>query len=154
MSAIRLVVVVLLVVVAGCTGSGVSGDDTTAELTTEQTTGETTGSSTGETTEPSAGTDQHTGHGTSHAPAHLTVRAAAGLDNVTVTLSPDGDAGTYEVPGGEELELTREVHDRGHDVRVVVERGDEVVYDETVLEYEHHRIRVHENDTDVSMGMV
>lgn len=153
-SAIRLVAVVLLVVAAGCTGGGVGEDDTTAELTTQRPTEAATDAPSGETTDASAGGGQHTGQGTSHAPAHLTVRAAAELDNVTVTLSPDGDAETYEVSGGDEVELTREVHDRGHDVRVVVVRGDEVVYDETVREYEHHRIRVHENSTDVSTVMV
>lgn len=144
----RIAVVVLLVAVAGCTGlAPTDGAETTApatapttELTTEQ--------PTTETTQP------HTGVGTSHAPTHLTVRAGAGVENVTVTLAPGGDDATYEVPAGREVDLTREVHDRGHDVHVVVERGGEVVYEADVLEYEYHDVVVRGNDTDVTMSVV
>lgn len=82
------------------------------------------------------------------------MRASAGVENVSVTLAPDGDAATYEVAPGSEVDLTQVIHDHGHDVRVVVERGDETVYDETVAEYEYHKVTVSENDTDVTMAVV
>ncbi len=144
MSPTRIAAVALLVAVAGCTGlAPTDGAGTTAPATAP-----TTEEPTAETTQP------HTGVGTSHAPDHLTVRAGAGVENVTVTLASDGDDGTHAVPAGREVDLTREVHDRGHDVHVVVERGGEVVYEGDVLEYEYHRVTVDQNDTDVTMSVV
>lgn len=145
MSPTRIAAVALLVAVAGCAGLAPTGSETTVPTTAPTAT----------PTEPTSDTTApHTGVGTSHAPEHLMVRASAGVENVTVTLAPDGDAESYDVPAGREVDLTREIHDRGHDVRVVVERGGEVVYEADVLGYEHHRVTVNENDTDVSMAVV
>ncbi|CQH51477.1 uncharacterized protein HHUB_1736 [Halobacterium hubeiense] len=145
MSPTRIADVALLVAVAGCAGLAPTGSETAPTTAPTATPTETTSS---DTTAP------HTGVGTSHSPEHLTVRASAGVENATVTLAPDGDAESYEVPAGREVDLTREIHDRGHDVHVIVERGGEVVYEADVLGYEHHRVTVNENDTDVSMAVV
>jgi len=145
MAPTRLAAVALFVAVAGCTGLAPTGSDTTTPTTAPATVPTET---TSDTTSP------HTGVGTSHAPEHLTVRASAGVENVSVTLAPDGDAASHEIPAGREVDLTQVIHDRGHDVRVVVERGDETVYDETVAEYEYHKVTVSENDTDVTMTVV
>lgn len=134
----RALLVALLVAVAGCAGSGVPGgvaDSTTAPPTT------------GETVEP------HTADGTSHVSRHLTVRAWHDDGNVTVTLAPEGDTRQFAVRAGEERSFTRAVHDRGHDVRVVVERDGEVVYEAAVLAYQHHQVTVRDNETTVSKAV-
>ncbi|MFC3478688.1 hypothetical protein [Halobacterium litoreum] len=143
MSPKRVVAVALLVAVAGCTGLGGSDTTTTVDETTVETTG-----TTDATTEP------HTAVGTSHIDRHLSVRASYGAGNVTVTLAPDGDTETYVVEEGDRLSLTREIHDRGHGVPVVVERGGEVVFNATVEDYEYYEVVVDENDTRVSSAMV
>lgn len=153
MSPTRIAAVVLLVAIAGCTGFGPAGGDGTTAPTTEPTTVPTTAPTaeptTSETTEP------HTAVGTSHISTHLVVRASSGVENVTVTLSPGGGTSeTYDVPAGDELDLTREIHDRGHDVRVVVDRGSERVFDEAVLGYEYYEVVVDENDTRVEHAVV
>ncbi|GAA0266460.1 hypothetical protein [Halobacterium noricense] len=145
MSPTRIAAVALLVAVAGCTGLAPTGSETTVSTTAPTATPTET---TSDTTEP------HTGVGTSHAPEHLTVHATSGVENVSVTLAPDGDAETYDVPAGNEVSLTREIHDRGHDVRVVVERGNEPVFDKAILAYESVDVTVHENDTSVDYVVV
>jgi hypothetical protein len=45
-------------------------------------------------------------------------------------------------------------HDRGHGVRVVVERVGAVVFDRTVRGYGHYRLAVSEMDTSVSLTAV
>ncbi|MCD2200412.1 hypothetical protein LPA44_10970 [Halobacterium sp. KA-4] len=145
MSPTRIAAVALLVAVAGCAGLAPTSSETTAPTSAPTATPTET---TSDTTEP------HTAVGTSHAPAHLTVRASAGVENVSVTLAPAGDAETYDVPAGNEVSLTREIHDRGHDVRVVIERGNETVFDKRVLEYEYFDVTVHENDTSVDSIVV
>ncbi|MCG1002498.1 MULTISPECIES: hypothetical protein [Halobacterium] len=145
MSPKRVAAVALFVALAGCAGfAPTDGTETPSATAPTSTPTETTA----ETTEP------HTGVGTSHTSDHLTVRASAGVQNLSVTLAPDGDSATYEVPAGDELSFTREIHDRGHDVHVVVERGGEVVYEADVLGYEYHQLTVHENDTEVTMAVV
>lgn len=142
MSPTRIAAVALLVAVAGCTGlAPTDGTETTVPPTEQPTTQQPT-------------TGLHTAEGTSHIGEHLTVRASAGIENVTVTLAPDGDAENREVAAGAEVDLTREVHDRGHDVRVVVERGGEVVFDEQVRAYEYYDVVVYENDTSVDYVVV
>ncbi|WP_353633429.1 hypothetical protein ABSL23_08645 [Halobacterium sp. NMX12-1] len=145
MSPTRIAAVALLVAVAGCAGLAPTDSETTAPTSAPTVTPTET---TSDTTEP------HTGVGTSHAPEHLTVRASGGVENVTVTLAPDGDTETYDLPAGREVDLTREIHDRGHDVRVVVERGDETVFDREVLGYESFDVTVHGNDTSVDYAVV
>lgn len=158
MSPKRGVVLVLLVVLAGCTGVSPGGaSDPTSEApssttelpssTTELPTS-TTPATTDQTTAP------HTGVGTSHAPEHFSVRAGAEVPNVTVTLAPNADTETYRLDAGSQLDLTREIHNRGHEVQVVVERGNETVFDQTVYGYESYDVVVYENDTRVTMAEV
>jgi hypothetical protein len=111
-------------------------DDATTDSTTDQT------------------TDPHTAVGTSHASSHFTVRAGAEVQNVIVTLAPSGDSDTVELEAGTQRGLTQEMHDRGHDVRVVVERGEETVFDQTVRGYQAFDLVVYENDTDVTQVAV
>lgn len=159
----RAIALALLVMFAGCIGASpddVGASDPTTELptsttelptsTTQQPTDETTtdGATTDQTTEP------HTGVGTSHSSNHFTVRAGAEAQNVTVTLAPNGDSDTYPLDAGTQRDLTREIHDRGHDVRVVVERGSETVFDQTIYGYESVDLTVDENDTRVSQAEV
>lgn len=148
MSLPRLVALGLLVVAAGCAGLGGSADSPTTGVPAESVTDDTTTQATASTTDP------HTAVGTSHISEHLTVRASYGVENVTVILEPDADSATYAVPEGEEIELTREIHDRGHDVRVAVERDGDVVFEKTIYGYEHHEVRVLENSTTVSTAVV
>lgn len=133
MSPKRVAAVALLVAVAGC--AGLSGDPETTTAPTSES-----------TTEP------HTAQGTSHASEHLLVSTSSGVDNVTVTLGTAGSAETYAVDGS--IDLTRAVHERGHDVRVVVERGNETVFDRTVREYQYWEVHVTENATRVSQLVV
>ena len=140
MSPNRAVLAVLLVVFAGCSGASPGGATTsTTDFPTDTAT---------QTTAP------HTGVGTSHAPEHFHVRAGGETSNVTVTLAPNGDTETYRLDSGRQLDLTREIHDRGHDTTVVVERGNETVFDETVAGYEYYELTVYENDTNVEQAMV
>lgn len=125
---------VLLVAAAGCAG-------VTSQPGYRTTTGE-------PTAEP------HTAVGTSHIDRHLTVSAHVNAGNVTVTLAPNGSSETYAVEPGDPVSLTREIHDRGHDVRVVVERDGEVVFDTTVRGYASYDVTVTENDTRVTEAMV
>lgn len=164
MSPTRIAAVVLLVVVAGC--AGLSGDPgTTTAPTTEPTTLPTTESTDDSTTElPTSDsmsdstsdstptTEPHTAHGTSHTSTHLVVDNRTTGENVTVTLGTGAGATTYDVV--DSADLTREVHDRGHDVEVVVERGDETVFEETVRGYEYYEVAVYENDTSTSYVVV
>jgi hypothetical protein len=137
MSPRRTLLLALLVALAGCTGVGVpSGDSTTAETTADT------------TTEP------HTAQGTSHIGSHLSVRAAHDVENVTVTLAPGGDASTFEVEPGPEHSLTREIHERGHDVRGVAARGDETVFDREIQGYQSFELTVYENDTRRTQSVV
>jgi hypothetical protein len=130
-------VVALLVALAGCTGVGVpSGDATTAETTVDN------------TTEP------HTAQGTSHIGSHLSVRSVHNIENVTVTLAPGGETETFEIEPGPECSFTREIHERGHDVRVVVERGGETVFDREIEAYESFELFVYENKTELSQSVV
>ncbi|MCD2202278.1 hypothetical protein [Halobacterium sp. KA-6] len=145
MSSTRIAAVALLVAVAGCAGLAPTGSETTVPTTAPTATPTET---TSDTTEP------HTGVGTSHAPDHFSVHASAGVENVSVTLAPDGDADTYDVPAGNEVSLTREIHDRGHDVRVVVDRGNETVFDKAILAYESVDVTVYANDTNVDYVVV
>lgn len=160
MSARRIVAIALLVVAAGCTGLGPAGGDGTAAPTTAPTTGPTTVPTTTPTTAPTTDstsgetTEPHTAYGTSHVGTHLVVRAGAEAENVTVTVAPDRDGATYDVPAGDEIDLSREIHDRGHDARVVVERGSEVVFRESVLAYEYYEVVVRENDIQVEQAVV
>jgi hypothetical protein len=140
MSPRRTLLLVLLVALAGCTGTGMPGDGEDGTLTTDATTAD--------TTEP------HTAQGTSHAGDHFSVRAIYGAGNVTVTLAPDGDTARFEVDDGAERSLTREIHDRGHDVRVVVERDGEVVFDQSVSGYQYYELTVYENETSVTQSVV
>lgn len=137
MSPMRVLVVALLVVVAGCAGSGVpgavDGDDTTT--------------TTADTTEPYAA------DGTSHVSRHLTVRTGLDAGNVTVTLAPESDTERFAVRAGAERSFTRAIHERGHDVRVVVERDGEVVYEASVLAYQSHQVTVRENHTAVTKAV-
>lgn len=137
------VVLALLVVLAGCAGVGTpdSGGGPTASTPT-------TGATATDTTEP------HTARGTSHAGDHFSVRVASDVDGVTVTVAPDGNRSQFELSGGDQRSLTRLVHDRGHDVRVVVERDGAVVFDRAVRGYEYYRLTVSENDTSVSLTEV
>ena len=164
MSPNRAVLLTLLVVLAGCTGVNPGGDtdDATTGLpsdTTELPTGtterptKTTDQSTDAGT-PGRTTEPHTGVGTSHAPEHFSVRAGAEVQNVTVTLAPNGDTETHHLDAGSQLDLTREIHDRGHGTTVVVERGNETVFDETIAGYEFYRLAVYENETSVQQGVV
>ena len=162
----RAICLALLVVLAGCTGvspgngapSGPANDatDSTTELPTGTTGRPTETTDDGTTERPTDGgtTEPHTGVGTSHAPEHFSVRAGFNAENVTVTLAPDSDSETYALDAGAQLDLTREIHERGHDVRVVVERGNETVFDQTVLGYEYYDITVYQNDTSVEHAMV
>jgi len=73
-----------MVVLAGCTGAGVTGEEPTTAPATESAaspTTQTTASATS-TTEP------HTAVGTSHINDHSSVPASCGVDNVTVALAP------------------------------------------------------------------
>jgi hypothetical protein len=158
MPRVRLAVIALLVVLAGCTG--VPGDATTTddpgagpttELTTEPTTELTTESTTDTTTVD--GTEPHTAQGTSHIDTHLVVDPQTGVDNVTVTLGTGGNAETHPVEVGY-LDLTREIHERGHGVQVVVERGNETVFNQTVYGYQYYRVTVSETDTSVTQTVV
>lgn len=145
MSPKRVLALALLVVLAGCTGAGTTGDGPTTAPTTESTTTTTGGSTTG----------PHTAVGTSHIDDHLGVRASFGVDDVTVTLAPGtDDAASYDLDEGETLDLTREIHERGHAVRVVVERGDEVVFEATVHGYQSYDVTVDANDTRVTETVV
>lgn len=152
MSPSRAVLLVLLVMLAGCTGVS-PGDTETTELptsTTEQPVDDPTtdDETTSQTTEP------HTGVGTSHAPEHFSVRAGAEVPNVTVTLAPNADTETHRLDAGRQLDLTREIHDRGHGTTVVVKRGNETVFDETIAGYEYYELTVYENETSVQQGVV
>jgi hypothetical protein len=143
-SLLRTLLVALLVAVAGCSGAGVpgaGGDEST-------TAGTTVGTTTADTTEP------HTAQGTSHAGDHLSVRAVHGAGNVTVTLAPDGDAASFQIDEGAERSFTREIHDRGHDVRVVVARDGEVVFDQSVRGYQYYQLTVYGNETSVTQTVV
>jgi len=140
MSPRRTLLLALLVALAGCTGAGVPGAGDDESATTE--------TAVGTTTEP------HTARGTSHIGSHLSVRAAHDVEDVTVTLAPDGDAATYGVEPGPERSFTREIHERGHDVRVVVERGDETVFDREIQGYQSFELTVHENETSVTQSVV
>jgi len=145
MSPKRVLLVALLVAVAGCTGGGSLGgigDDTTT--TTDAAT---TAPTTGDTIEP------HTAHGTSHTRRHLTVRAWHDVENVTVTLAPEGDTEQFAVRAGEKRSFTGEIHERGHDVRVVVERGDETVFDRDIQSYQSFRLTIYENETSRTMAV-
>lgn len=166
MSPERALALALLVALAGCTGvspGGVPADGTT-ELpsdaterptdTTERSAAVTADGPTTASDTTDRATEPHTGVGTSHAPEHLSVRASVEVANVTVTLAPDGDSRTYRLDGGERRDLTREIHDRGHDVRVVVERGNETVFDQPVYGYESYAIVVEENDTQIRIAEV
>lgn len=139
------VVLALLVVLAGCAGVGTpdSGGGPTASTPTTGAAATAT-----DTTEP------HTARGTSHAGDHFSVRVASDVDGVTVTVAPDGNRSQFELSGGDQRSLTRLVHDRGHDVRVVVERDGAVVFDRAVRGYEYYRLTVSENDTSVSLTEV
>lgn len=154
MPRVRIAAIALLVALAGCTG--VTGDapgiddpdagpttEVTTELTTELTTEPTTDTTTADGTEP------HTAEGTSHIDTHLLVSAGRDVDTVTVTLGTGEEAQQYPVSGS--VDLTREIHDRGHDVPVVVERGNETVFERTVYGYESYELVVYENDTRVSV---
>ena len=140
MSPRRTLLLALLVALAGCTGGGVlgGGDDG----------GSTTAETTRDTTEP------HTAEGTSHAGDHFWVRAIYGAGNVTVTLAPDGESATFDIDEGADRSFTRELHDRGHDVRVVVKRDGKVVFDQTVQGYQYYRLTVYEKETSVSLAVV
>jgi len=154
MSLRKTVVLALLVALAGCTGAGApggSGGETTAGPTVTTTT--TTTASTSSTPSTSS-TDPHTGRGTSHASSHLSVQAASGVENVTVTLAPDGQSASVQVEAGTERSLTEAVHERGHDVRLTVERDGEVVFDRMVREYEYYQVTVYENETSVTHSEV
>jgi len=136
------------VVLAGCAGVGPpdSGNGPTASAPT---TGDaTTPGTTPDTTEP------HTARGTSHAGEHLDVRVSYGVEDVTVTVAPDGDRSQFELSAGDQRSVTRPIHDRGHGVRVVVERDGTVVFDETVAGYQYYRLTVSENDTSVTLTVV
>jgi hypothetical protein len=82
------------------------------------------------------------------------VRAYAGVENVTVTLAPNGETSSFDVDPGPKRSFTREIHDRGHDVRVVVERDGEVVFDRTVRNYQYYQLAVQENGTSVTQSVV
>lgn len=156
----------LLVAVAGCTGlsgdagttppatepgAGATTAPTTDPVTTDPTTASTADSATnagGDATEP------HTASGTSHTSSHLGVRAAAGVENVTVTLAPNGSTATHSLESTGYVDLTHAIHARGHGVRVVVERGDETVFDQTVHGYEDWTVTAYENRTDVEYVVV
>lgn len=154
MSPRRTLLLALLVVLAGCTGAGApgGGDGTATTGTTADATTSTT--PTTETTTTADTTEPHTAQGTSHAGRHLSVRASYGVENVTVTLAPDGEAADFDVDAGAERSFTREIHDRGHDVQVVVERGDEVVFDQVVRDYQYYQLTVYENETSVTQSVV
>jgi hypothetical protein len=158
MPRVRLVAIALLVVVAGCTGF--SGDTTTTDdpdagPTTELTTEPTTALTTEPTSDTSTadGTEPHTAEGTSHIDTHLVVDPQTGVDNVTVTLGTGENAETYPVEAGY-LDLTREIHERGHEVPVVVVRGNETVFEQTVYGYQYYHVSISENDTSVSQTVV
>ena len=155
MSPRRALAVALLVALAGCTGVGTTGGDTTTGPTTPLTTSqasETTKNT--DTTTADSTTEPHTAVGTSHHSNHFSVRTGFGVENLTVTLAPDGDSETFTVSEGDELDLTHEIHERGHDVRVVVERGDEVVFDRPVYDYENYGLTVYEDDVSVDYSVV
>lgn len=83
------------------------------------------------------------------------MRASYGVENVTVTVAPDdGDRSQFELSAGDQRSVTRPIHERGHDVRVVVERDGTVVFDETVAGYQYYRLAVSENDTSVTLTVV
>ncbi len=82
------------------------------------------------------------------------MRVASDVDGVTATVAPDGNRSQFELFGGDKHWLTQPVHDRGHDVRVVVERDGAVVFDRAVRGYEYYRLTVAENDTSVSLTAV
>lgn len=109
---------------------------------------------TGTTTQSTTTTAPHTHRGTSHHAYHLEVRAQFDLDNVTVTLAPSGGSATYQLDAGEQRSFTHEIHNRGHGVRVVVERGDEVVFEQTIHDYEFYQVTVRENETSVTQSVV
>ena len=155
MSPNRAVLLVLLVVLAGCTGVSPGGEanDPTTELPT-RTTDKPIDDSTTDTRTSAGTTEPHTGVGTSHISEHFSIRAGAEVSNVTVTVAPNGSSETHRLDTGEQLDLTREIHDRGHDVTVVVERGTETVFDQTVQGYEYYEIAVYENETDVQQAVV
>ncbi|MFB6268325.1 MAG: hypothetical protein ABEH83_00160 [Halobacterium sp.] len=142
----RVLAVLLLVSVAGCTG--LSGSDTTTAGTTS-----TTDVTSSTPTTERQGTEPHTAVGTSHTDTHLVVHDHTESGNVTVTLGAGSDAATYDVEDGS-LDLTREIHDRGHDVRVVVERGNETVFDQVVRKYQFWEVTVRDNDTSVTQTVV
>jgi ABC-type transport system substrate-binding protein len=148
MSLRKTVVLALLVALAGCTGAGApggSGGETTAGPTVTTTT---------TTTASTSSTDPHTGRGTSHASSHLSVQATNGVENVTVTLAPDGQSASVQVEAGTERSLTEAVHECGHDVRLTVDRDGEVVFDRMVREYEYYQVTVYENETSVTHSEV
>jgi hypothetical protein len=152
MSLARITAIALLVVVAGCTGAGPTDGGTTTAPTTDSTTVPTTQTATA--TPADSTTPPHTAKGTSHTATHFVASAGANVDEVTVTLAPDGDNETYELEAADELDLTREIHERGHDVRVVVERGDETVFDQSILGYEYYDVTVYEDQTNVEYAVV
>lgn len=147
MSRARIAAIALLVGLAGCTGVSPADGGTTTAPTADTTTVPTTETTTS-TTEP------HTARGTSHTSTHFVVSASLNVGNLTVTLAPDGDSETYSLDAGDELDLTREIHERGHDVRVVVERGEETVFERSILGYEYYDVTVYENQTDVEYAVV
>ncbi|WP_232701204.1 hypothetical protein [Halobacterium wangiae] len=150
MSPSRVLALALLVALAGCTGAGTVGEDSTTASTTDPTTVPTTG-----TTTTTDSTEPHTAVGTSHINDHFSVLAVHGVDNVTVTLAPgrDGEQ-TYNLEAGEQLDLTREIHDRDHGVWVVVERGMEVVFEARIQGYQSYDVTVEANDTRVTETVV
>jgi hypothetical protein len=144
------VVLALFVVLAGCAGVGTpdSGGGPTASTPTTAATPAPTTTTTADTTEP------HTARGTAQAGAHFPERVSSDVDSVTVTVAPDGNRSQFELSGGDMHWLTQSVHDRGHGVRVVVERVEAVVFDRTVWGYEYYRLAVSEMDTSVSLTAV
>lgn len=152
MSLARITAIALLVAVAGCTGAGPADGGTTTAPTTDPTTVPSTQTDT--TTYTDSTTEPHTAKGTSHTATHFVVSTGAYVDNLTVTLAPDGDSESYELDAADELDLTREIHERGHDVRVVLERGDETVFDQSILGYEYYDVTVYENQTNVEYAVV
>ncbi|AHG05219.1 hypothetical protein HALDL1_07065 [Halobacterium sp. DL1] len=150
MSANRVLALALLVVLAGCTGAGTIGDISTTASTTDATT-----VPTAETTTTTDSTGPHTAVGTSHINDHFSVLAVHDVDNVSVTLAPgrDGEQ-TYSLDAGDQLDLTREIHDRDHGVWVVVECGTEVIFETRIHGYQSYEVTVDANDTRVTETVV
>jgi len=85
--------------------------------------------------------------------ADSSVPASCGVDNVTVALAPDTDGAATDDLSERETS-TREIHDRDHGVTVVVERGDEVVFESFVRGYQSYDVAVEANDTRVTETVV